>query len=108
MNEDIEIIRGSGNLFRDFDDPDADILQTKALLAAEIIGILDDRKLSTRQASQLTGVDQSDFVRIRKPDLKRFTIDRLISILNKFNQQVDIDIKVTNRSNHSEPAHPHV
>lgn len=103
MTEELEIVRGSGNVFWDFNDPDADILQTKALLAAEIIGILDDQDISTRQAAKLTGIDQSDFVRIRKPDLKRFTIDRLISILNKFDKQVHIDLTVTNRLHKQEP-----
>jgi len=107
MSEKIEIIRGSGNLFRDLGDADADVLQAKALLAAEIIGLLDDRGLSTRQAAKITGVDQSDFVRIRKPDLKRFTIDRLITILNKFDQQVEMNITVVNRSHNQEATPVH-
>lgn len=107
MNDEMKLIRGSGNLFRDFGDPDADVLQTKALLAAEIIGILNDQHLSTRQAAKITGVDQSEFVRIRKPYLKRFTIDRLITILNKFDQQVEVDITVVNRTPHNEPAPAH-
>lgn len=73
----------SGNVFRDFGDPDADIEQLKTLLAAEIIGILDDRKLSTRKAEGLTGVKHSEFVPIRNAGLGRFTADRLIFILNK-------------------------
>lgn len=105
MNEKLEVIHGSGNVFRDFGDPDADILQTKALLASEIIGILDNQKLSTREAAKLTGVDQSDFVRIRKPDLKRFTIDRLITILNKFNQQVSIEVTINDKNGIEKPVH---
>ena len=38
---DTDIIRGSGNLFRDIGQPDAD----RALLAARIIGVLDERSL---------------------------------------------------------------
>ncbi|MFQ5443515.1 MAG: helix-turn-helix domain-containing protein [Nitrospinales bacterium] len=95
--EKLEIVRGSGNVFRDFGYPNADIEQLKAILAAQIIGILDDRKLSTRKAEKLTGVPHADFVRIRKPNLKRFTVDRLISILNKLDQQVDVKVKVRPR-----------
>lgn len=94
MTEELELIRGSGNVFRDLGRPNADILQTKSILAAEIIGILDDKGLSTRQASRLTGIDQSEFVRIRKPELKRFTIDRLINILNKLDKKVVIEVSV--------------
>ena len=93
-NEKIELIHGSGNAFRDFDDPNADVRQAKALLAAKIIAVLDDRGLSTRQAQSLTGVDQSDFTRIRNAQLERFTIDRLMTTLNKLDQQVEIKVTI--------------
>ena len=49
-DEPIEIVRGSGNAFRDFGHPDADREQLRAILAARIIGVLDDRSLSVRDA----------------------------------------------------------
>ena len=48
--DDCVLVYGSGNVFRDFGRADADVQQTKALLAARIIGILDDEGLSTRKA----------------------------------------------------------
>ena len=63
--EELELVHGSGNVFRDFDDPQADILQLKSILAAQIIGILDDRNLSVRKAQQVTGVAASEFSRVR-------------------------------------------
>lgn len=98
IEEKIEIVRGSGNVFRDFGDPNADIEQLKCILAARIIGILDDEKLSVRKAESLTGVNASEFSHIRNVKLGRFTADRLISILNKFDQQVDVTVKVKPRS----------
>ena len=47
--DNFELVHGSGNVFRDFGRVDADVQQTKALLAARIIGILDDDGLSTRK-----------------------------------------------------------
>ena len=44
-NEPLEVIRGSGNVFRDFGHDNADVEQFKALLAAEIIKALDRDKL---------------------------------------------------------------
>ena len=41
MNEELELVHGSGNVFRDLDDPDADLKQAKAVLAARIIAALD-------------------------------------------------------------------
>ena len=46
MTEKLDLARGSGNVFRDIGAQDADLKQAKALLATEIIGILDDEKLS--------------------------------------------------------------
>jgi len=97
-DEKIEIVRGSGNVFRDFGDPNADIEQLKCILAARIIGILDDENLSVRKAQSLTGVNASEFSHIRNVKLGRFTADRLISILNKFDQQVDVTVEVRPRS----------
>ena len=89
-DDDLTIVRGSGNVFRDLGEPDADVKQAKAILAARIIGILDDRKLSTRQAGEVAGCDQSEFVRIRNANLDRFTIDRLMRIVNRLDPQVRI------------------
>lgn len=94
-DEPLEIIHGSGNVYQDLDYPDADIRQAKAILGAQIIGLLEDRKLSTRKAQAITGVDQSDFVRIRNAQFNRFTIDRLVTIINKFDHDVDLQITIT-------------
>lgn len=96
-NKKIEVVHGSGNVFRAFGDTNADTEQLKCILAARIIAILDDRKLSVRKAENLTGVKASEFSRIRNVKLGRFTVDRLISILNKFDQQVDVKVKVRPR-----------
>ncbi|MGZ8202793.1 MAG: hypothetical protein ACXW20_08975 [Burkholderiales bacterium] len=50
-----ETVRGSGNIYRDFDVPDADVRRLKAILAAEIIKTLDKKGLSVRKAQSLTG-----------------------------------------------------
>lgn len=55
MSDDIEIIRESANVFRHLDHPDADREQLRALLAARIMGVLDDRKLTVRSACERTG-----------------------------------------------------
>lgn len=106
MNDDFELVRGSGNVFRDFSDPNADLEQARALLAAKIIGVLDDRKLSVRAAEKLTGVAASEFSRIRNVKLERFSIDRMITILGKLGQ--DVELQVTVRPRQRSMAAPHV
>ena len=49
MNEDFEVLRGSGNVFLDLGHPNPDVEQLKALLpAAEIIKTLDKQRLTVR------------------------------------------------------------
>jgi len=95
MSEKLAIVEGSGNVFRDLSEKDADVKQIKALLAAEIIRILDQDKLSVREAEKVTGYNYSDFSRIRQAELSRFTIDKLMKIANAFNRRVSVKISVT-------------
>jgi predicted XRE-type DNA-binding protein len=89
LDDDCEVIRGSGNVFRDFGHPDADREQHRAILAAEIIGLLDDRQLSNREAETLSGVAAADFSLIRRVNLRRFTIERLSTILRQLGREVE-------------------
>ena len=92
---DFELVEGSGNVFRDLGDPHADLKQAKAMLAARIIAVLDQRGLSVRKASALTRFAAADFSRIRNADLGRFTLDRLMKML----AALDGDVRVTLRVN---------
>ncbi len=90
----MELVRGSGNVFRDFGYANADAEQLKSMLAAQIIKLLDDARFSVRQAQRRTGIAAADFSRIRNADLDRFTIDRLISVVNRLGARIEIKIKV--------------
>jgi predicted XRE-type DNA-binding protein len=93
-NEKMEITRGSGNVYRDLGKPNADIEQFKAILAAEIIKSLDAEGLSVRKAQVQTGIAAADFSRIRNADLSRFTVDRLMSILNRLGSRVEVSVRI--------------
>ncbi len=98
MSEDeFELVRGSGNVFRDFGDPDADIKQAKAILAAQIISALDDQKLTVRKAASMTGFAAADFSRVRNADLGRFTLDRLIKMLRTLDDSIEVTVHVAPR-----------
>jgi predicted XRE-type DNA-binding protein len=94
MTDETEIVRGSGNVFRDFGRENADLEQLKSILAAKIIGVLDDKDISVRKAQAITGIAAADFSRIRNAQLDRFTVDRLMTILNRLDQQVKIRVSV--------------
>ncbi len=68
--EKLEVVHGTGNVFRDLGHKNADAEQFKAVLAA------------------------ADFSRIRNADLGRFTVDRLISILNRLGSRVEVRLRV--------------
>jgi len=70
------------------------VLQMKAILAAAIIKMLDRERLTMRGAHARTGVAAADFSRIRNADLGRFTLDRLVSIVNRLGARVEVKIKV--------------
>lgn len=99
MNDEaIETVSGSGNVFRDFGYADADVRQGKALLGTQIMKILADEGLSTRQAEARTGVSHSEFSRIRQAKFSRFTIDRLMTILARLGQEVELSVFVHPRT----------
>jgi predicted XRE-type DNA-binding protein len=93
-SEQIELVRGSGNVFRDLSHASPDVAQLKAILASEIIKMLDRQGLSVRAAHAQTGIAAADFSRIRNADLGRFTLDRLLSIINRLGSRVEVRVKL--------------
>jgi len=92
--EQFETVRGSGNIYRDFNKPDADVRQLKAILAAEIIKTLDKKGLSVRKAQSLTGIDAGDFSRVRNADFRRISVERLMAMINGLGSRVEVAVKL--------------
>lgn len=79
----------------------SDVRQIKSRLAAEIVKNMEREDLTAREAHARTGIAAADFSRIRNADLNRFTVDRLINIVNRLGARVEvkvIKIKASNRS----------
>ena len=93
--EQLECIRGSGNIYRDFNMPDADVRQLKAILATEIIKTLDRDGLSVRKAQSLTDIDAGDFSRVRNADFRRISVERLMTMINGLGSRVEVAVKVS-------------
>jgi predicted XRE-type DNA-binding protein len=92
--EKLDVVRGSGNVFRDLGYKNADAEQFKAILAAEIIKALDREHLTVRAAHARTGIAAADFSRIRNADLGRFTVDRLMTIINRLGSRVEVKVRI--------------
>ena len=101
----LELVRGSGNIYRDFDLPDADVRQLKAILAAEIIKTLDKKGLSVRKAQSLTGIDDGDFSRVRNADFRRISVERLMTMINGLGSRVEVAVTLRRaEARHAAPA----
>jgi predicted XRE-type DNA-binding protein len=92
--EKLGIVRGSGNIYREFDLPNADVRQLKAILAAEIIKALDKKNLGMRKAQSVTGIDAEDFSRVRNSDFRRISVERLMAMINGLGSRVEVAVKV--------------
>ena len=102
----LETVRGSGNVFRDLGHKSADAEHFKSILAAEIIKTLDREHLTVRAAHNQTGIAAADFSRIRNADLARFTLDRLISILNRLGSRVEVRVRLRRIETAGQEARP--
>jgi predicted XRE-type DNA-binding protein len=92
-SDDLEVVRGSGNVFRDLRLGDADTEQMKSALAAEIINAMREQGLTHAAAAERALVQRADISRICKVDLDRFTIDRLVRILNRLGRRVEVVVR---------------
>lgn len=104
--EKLTVVRGSGNVFRDLGHDNADSEQCKAILAAAIIKALDREDLTVRAAHARTGIAAADFWRIRNANLGRFTVDRLMSIINRLGSRVEVRIRLHRAETVAHEARP--
>jgi hypothetical protein len=65
-DDDVELVHGGGDVFRDLGRANPEARQLKAILAGQVLKVLNDRALTTRQAQALTGTNHGDFARVRK------------------------------------------
>jgi predicted XRE-type DNA-binding protein len=91
-DNDLELARGSGNVFRDLGLPAGGLEQLRSILAARIIRALDARQLTVRAAHELTGFAAADFSRIRRANIGRFTVDRLMTMLARLGEDVEVTV----------------
>ena len=96
-DEDFAITKGSGNVFRDAGLPDADTELLKANLSAAILRAQREQGLTNAAVARKAGVDEGDISRIWSCDLDRFTIDRLVRILNRLDPGVSVVLDVVPR-----------
>ncbi len=81
---------GSGNVFKDLALKNPEELLAKATLAARIVRILGERKLSQTQAAKVLGVDQPKVSLIYRGRLDDFSVERLMRFLTALHRDIRI------------------
>ena len=92
MSEDVKVEQSSGNVFKDlrYSDAEAERALLKANLALEIHNIIEAQKLTQAKAGKILGIDPSDISRLKTGDFNRFSVERLFTLLNRFNRNIEI------------------
>jgi predicted XRE-type DNA-binding protein len=93
-----DIFRGSGNVFADLGFPDAEERQTKLRLAYALNTILDEQRLTQAAAAARLGLNQPKVSALRNYKLEGFSVERLMTLLNALDQDVEIVIRAKPRS----------
>ncbi len=91
--DDVEIERGSGNVFAGLGRPDAEAQLLKAELVACIDQIVRRRRLTQVEAAKLLGLSQPDVSRLLRGNFREYSIDRLLRLLTALGRDVDIVIR---------------
>ncbi len=87
-----EVTVGSGNVFKDLGLKNPEELLAKAKLAARIVQILEEGKLSQMQAAKVLGVDQPKVSLIYHGRLDDFSVERLMRLLTALHRDIRIVI----------------
>lgn len=88
---------GGRNIFEDLRLPDAEELNAKAQIAYRICDILQERKLSQKEAATVLGIDQPKVSALLRGRLEGFSSDRLFRFLNALDRDIEIIIRPTNK-----------
>lgn len=96
--DDNRVIRSSANIFADlgFDDPELE--QAKASLARRIRTTIEQRGLTQTAAAEVLEIPPSNLSRIVRGRPGEFSIERLIRLLRRFDQDVEIVVSPADQS----------
>ncbi|MFN3657148.1 MAG: helix-turn-helix domain-containing protein [Pseudolabrys sp.] len=92
------ITRGSGNVFADLRFADADERQTKLRLAYALNAIMEEDRLTQVSAAARLGLKQPKVSALRNYKLEGFSVERLMTLLNALDHDVEIVIRKKPRS----------
>ena len=92
MEDEITFEKGSENIFRDLDMNNPEERLAKAKIASMIYDIIEDRRLTGKEASYILGVTRTEISDIINGRLGEFSMERMFSFLRALDQDVDITV----------------
>jgi len=96
------IRKGSGNVYKDLGFSNAEEMQAKAALVSQIVSIIKQKKLTQEKASAVLGIPQPKISLLTRGHFSGFSLGKLITLLNRLNQDVEIIVRdnPSSRVNH--------
>lgn len=85
--------RGSGNVYKDLGFNNAEEMQAKAQLASSILSIIEKKKWTQKEAAEILGITQPKISLLSRGQFSGFSMEKLIKLLNKLNQDIEIVIR---------------
>ncbi len=98
--------KGSGNVYKDLGFSNAEEMQAKAMLVSRIMSIINKKKWSQEKAALMLDITQPKISLLSRGQFSGFSLGKLINLLNKLNQ--DIEIVVKNKSSSKKQHMGHV
>ena len=97
MRKETVIRRSQGNVFADLRVPNADQYLAKAELAAQILKVVEQRRLTQAAAAKVLGINQPKVSALLNGRLEGFSTDRLFRFLTALGCDVRITVTRTHR-----------
>jgi predicted XRE-type DNA-binding protein len=89
----VEYYEGSDNVYKDLGYKNPEEWATKAALATKIYDIIEERKMTQKQAAEILRIDQPGVSDLRRGRFRRFSVARLLAFLRALDRDVDIVIR---------------
>lgn len=92
MRDNIEITPSSGNVFADLGLPNPEERALKSQLAIQIRRLIEEKNWTQAQAAEVIGLDQPKVSLLLGGRLAGFSVDRLLTIINRLGHNVEVRI----------------
>lgn len=95
------VAKGSGNVFADLGFEDAEGMQLRAHLTQQIYSIIKQLELTQTKAAEILGLAQPDVSALMNGKFVNFSVDRLLKLLVRLNQDIEIVVRPAPKSRSS-------